>query len=311
MIVSLNPLYGCNFRCEFCYLTPQQLSDLSTIDLDRLDKLLNEISSNTTIEHIDLYGGEIGILPPTYFYNMKSTIRKYYDKPINIITNLSRVSQFFLDGDITLSVSWDYTCRERHEQVYKNMLKIEKDVHVLMLAGKCLIEKNVDEIITMLNFAGNVKSVEIKPYSTNQSNQHAVSHRDFEEFMKKWIDSPIEKNFDFTNEQKILGSLNKTYNAWSNEHLYITPSGNLAVLEFDSNDNEFFLHLNDYNDYLLWAEKEKRRVITNEFCRTCEFLGHCLTEHYREVQSLDHSCNGYKYLLEWYQSRDANERVAI
>jgi sulfatase maturation enzyme AslB (radical SAM superfamily) len=304
MIISLNPLYGCNFRCEFCYLTPTQLSDLSTIDLDTLDKMLSDISSNTTIDHVDLYGGEIGILPPKYYYDMKSVIRRHYSKPINIITNLSRVSSFFLDDDITLSVSWDYTCRERHEQVYRNMLKVEKDIHVLMLAGKCLIEKDVDEIITMLNFVSNVKSVEVKPYSTNQSNQHSVSHRDFEEFMKRWIDSPVMKKFDFTNEQKILSSLDKSYNAWSNDHLYITPSGKFAVLEFDSNDNEFFLHLDNYDDYLVWADKEKSKVKSNDFCKKCEFLGHCLTEHYREVQSLEHSCNGYKYLLEWYRLRE-------
>lgn len=305
MIVSLNPLYGCNFRCEFCYLTPRQLSDLSLLDLTKLDTVLAEISSNTPIQHIDLYGGEIGILPEEYYYQMKTVIRRYYSGTINIITNLSRIRQFFLDDDVSLSVSWDYDCRERHENVYRNMCRIDKDLHILMLAGKCLIQKNVDEIITVLNFINNVKSVEIKPYSTNQANQHSVSHSNFEEFIKRWITSPLEKNFDFLNEEKIQRSLTKSYSAWSNDHVYITPSGNLAVLEFDNNDNEFFLSLNSYQEYVDWTIKEQQKVKSNSFCNQCEFLGNCLTEHYRDVKSMDNSCNGYQSLLRWY----ANEKM--
>lgn len=303
--LSINPTYLCNFRCNFCYLTDKQLSDKHKIDLAVLDQLLKEVCEHTTIGHVDLYGGEISILPDDYFYEMKNVIRKHYTKPINVVTNLARVAPFLLDDDITLSVSWDYDCRERHGEVYRNMCEIEKDLHVLLLASKCLIERNVDDMIFVLGLARNIKTVEIKPYSINQANQHAVTHRDFEEFVKRWLTSSISKPFTFINEEKIQSSLNKTYNAFSDDHVYITPQGQFAVLDFDLNDNEYFRIIPNFPAYIEWYHEEKNRVFANPFCSKCEFLGHCLTEHLRDVKSLDNSCNGYKFLLQWYK----NERV--
>jgi sulfatase maturation enzyme AslB (radical SAM superfamily) len=303
MIVSLNPTYLCNFRCNFCYLTDEQLGDKHKIELPILDRLLAEISDNTTIDHIDLYGGEIGVLPIPYFYEMKQVIRKYYDKPINIISNLYRVPHFLLDEDITLSVSYDFECREHDDRVFLNMAIPRKDIHVLVLASKCVIQQDVDYMISLLNMLANVKTVEIKPYSTNQANQQAVSHRDFEEFVKKWIVSPVKKRFAFINEHKIQSSLNKTYNAFSDDHIYITPQGQFAVLDFDLNDNEHFRVVPDFQAYKQWCHEEKNRVFANQFCGKCEFLGHCQTEHLRNVKSLDKSCNGYKFLLEWFRDK--------
>jgi len=60
--VSINPSYFCNFRCRFCYLTPEQLGDQKRIDLRDLDRLLEEITKHREIDWIDLYGGEIGAL---------------------------------------------------------------------------------------------------------------------------------------------------------------------------------------------------------------------------------------------------------
>ena len=67
--VSINPSYFCNFRCNFCYLTPEQLGDQKRISLVDLDKRLNQISEYREIDWIDLYGGEIGALKKNYFYN--------------------------------------------------------------------------------------------------------------------------------------------------------------------------------------------------------------------------------------------------
>lgn len=55
--VSINPSYFCNFSCDFCYLTPEQLKDQKRISLVDLDKRLNQISEHREIDWIDLYGG--------------------------------------------------------------------------------------------------------------------------------------------------------------------------------------------------------------------------------------------------------------
>ena len=82
--VSINPSYFCNFRCDFCYLTPEQLGDQKRIDPKKLDTLLSNIPK---IDHVDLYGGEIGALKKEYYKEIKSVIRKHYNDYININTN--------------------------------------------------------------------------------------------------------------------------------------------------------------------------------------------------------------------------------
>ena len=101
------------------------------------------------------------------------------------------------------------------------------------------------------------------------------------------------------NEDLILDLLDHIKNAYSDNHLYITPKGDWAVLEFDLNDNEYFMPLKNLKAYCEWASAEKIKIKNNIFCSNCNYEGRCLTEHYREVKTLAHSCNGFKDLLDW------------
>jgi MoaA/NifB/PqqE/SkfB family radical SAM enzyme len=301
MNISINPWYYCNFRCNFCYLTEQQLSDKKLLDLDVLAQRLAEISAYSKIDQIDFYGGEIGLLPKTYFQEMKQVCQMYSPASLNIISNLSMINDNVIDPDCSLSVSYDFDVREQSELVFRNMTLLNKPFSILMLASSELIKKNPDEMISIFNLLPNLQSVEIKPYSSNQANQHAVSFKDFEDFVKKWIDSDINKNFTFVNELLIQDVINNQRNSFSDDHVYITPSGNFAVLEFDLNDNEFFLEYDSFEKYIEWTKKEKLRVQANKFCSNCEYFGKCLSEHLREVKDLDNSCNGFKLLIDWYK----------
>ena len=296
MIVSINPSYFCNFRCDFCYLTTEQLSNQKKISLERLDELLGDIPK---IDYVDLYGGEIGALKKDYFYGLKDTVRKHYTDEINIITNYSMLHDGFFEDDVYLSVSYDFEAREKSELVYKNMLMSPVPIAVLILASPEVIEKDVEEMIAILNMCSSINSVEIKPYSINQANAHNVTHKQFEEFVIKWIEATTTKNFQFVNQDKIYESINKEYNAFSDDHIYITPNGKYGVLEFDKNDKEYFLELDTWEDYIAWTQKEKADNVS-EICKSCDYFGHCLTEHYRYVKDLDNSCNGYKGLLDYY-----------
>lgn len=299
--VSINPSYHCNFRCDFCYLTDDQLSDTKKISIEKLDKLMLEIPK---IKHVDLYGGEIGILKKDYLQEMKSVIKKYYQGKINIITNFSMMNDIFFDEDFYLSVSYDWEAREKSDKVYQNMLTSPVPLSVLVLVSPKVLNMNVDELIYSLNMCKSVVSVELKPYSINQSNFHNVKHSDFENFVKKWINSSIEKNFEFVNELNILDTLEFKRNSFSDDHVYITPNGKFGVLEFDINDREFFLELNEFQEYINWTKKEKNQNVS-KICKECNYFGRCLTEHYRYVKDLKDSCNGYFNLIEWYK----NERM--
>lgn len=307
MNVSINPTYFCNFKCNFCYLTPEQLRDQKKIEPKQLDKLLGDIPE--PIEHIDLYGGEIGALRRNYYDEIKAVIRKHYNGKININTNFSMLDSRFFEHDITLSVSYDFEAREKHELVFQNMMMSPKPIALLILASPRVITMDVDEMIQNLNLLKSVTSVEIKPYSINQANTLDLTHKEYENFVIKWLESPIQKNFEFINLYNIEDSYNKHYNAFSDDHVYITPNGKYGVLDFDKDDKEYFLELASWSNYQQWAYQEK--VTLSDICNNCKYVGHCLTEHYRYVKDLDNSCNGYINLLEWYDARMEDKTEVI
>lgn len=300
MKVSLNPTYFCNFRCSFCYLTQAQLSDPKSINLDVLGSRLAQVNSYRPIEAIDLYGGEVGLMSEQKWYDLKAVIRKHYSGPINVITNLSRIHKGFLDDDIELSVSYDFDVRQASTSVRNNILALDKRISVLILASKELIKRLPCFMISELNLMANVKSVEIKPYSSNQANADDVTFREFEDFVRKWIETP-NKRFEFVNEFLIEDALDGLSNSFSDDHIYITPSGKFGVLEFDSSDNEYFMEIDSMHEYHEWTLREKGRVAANATCSGCEYFGKCLSEHLREVRDLKNSCNGFKGLLDWYR----------
>ena len=300
MNLSINPTYYCNFRCDFCYLTQKQLSDKKVLSLETLHRRLDDISQHDIIDKVDLYGGELGILSKRYWDELISLLQMHGIHDINLITNLSMINEITLDKRVYTSVSYDFEAREDHERVYKNMALLDKPFSILMLASPKFLEIDTEYMINSLNLLPNLESVEIKPYSSNQSNTHTVYYTDFEKKVKSFFQ--YEKKFNFVNEDLLESVLNKQRNSFSDDHVYITPSGNFAVLEFDLNDNEFFLEYDTYEKYKSWCQKEKQRVGKNKFCSSCEYFGNCLSEHLREVKNLDDSCNGFKHLIDWFKN---------
>ena len=302
MNLSINPTYYCNFRCDFCYLTKAQLGDRHKITPLWLHNSMQQITD--PISHVDLYGGEIGLLSSDYYYSIKEVIRKYYDGPININTNLSAFPDFFSDEDVTLSVSYDFHAREKEQFVLDNMMKTDKEMSVLILASPKVLEMDVEFMVFTLNMIYNVTSVEIKPYSINQANAHPVTHKDFEDFVIRFDEAKTAKNFDFQNIHNIYRSIDKEYDAFSNDHVYITPSGKFGVLEFDQYDKEYFKEYDSYHEYKQWAKEEPEKNLS-PICKKCKYYGNCLTEHYRYVKDLTNSCNGYQGLLEYYERMES------
>ena len=294
--LSINPSYYCNFSCNFCYLTPEQLNNVQLLPLGTLSKQLDAVSERYQITHVDLYGGEVLLLPDFYLQGLKTLLVNKGIESVSLITNLSFIKDVVYDPYFQLTVSFDSIAREKSEVVFNNLLMLERDCAVLTLVSKELIEKvSPDDLVNTLNLLNNVVCVELKPYSTNQANAANVTFTEFEDYVWAVMTHP-GRNFDLQNEVNIDESLAKTRNAYSDDHLYITPTGNFAVLEFDLNDNEYFLPvtLDAYKD---WCIKERLRGEVNKFCNVCKFKGHCLTEHLRDVKSLDNSCNGFRNLL--------------
>lgn len=300
MNISLNPWYYCNFRCKFCYLTEGQLSSQKLIKLETLEHRLQQIMAEYGVIHkVDVYGGEIGLLPLSYFNDMTDLLKKYSEN-LNLITNLSMVNDITQHPDYSISVSYDFSAREKHDLVYKNMSLLHTNFSVLMLASPHLVTLDPNYMINMFNLIPNLRSVEIKPYSRNQANDMRITDKDFENYVIRWLTATAAKRFEFVNDYLIKQALNGQAHSYSDDHVYITPSGRFAVLEFDANDREYFLEMDTLEEYQQWCDKEKQRVDANEFCRVCEYKGRCLSEHLRDVKDLTMSCNGYKHLIQWY-----------
>jgi len=292
--ISLAPSFHCNFRCSWCYLSVDQLRDTTRLDLELLNARLKDLGP---IEHVDIYGGEPATLPETYAVEMLDVLLSHTTS-INVISNFYRVPQWFYRSDISVSASYDWNKRENYDKVLTNIIGFGRPLAILMLATHDLCQEDPRVIASVFNHVETIASLEIKPYSINQFNQHQMDWTVFESWIKIWLS--LDLNFELINRKLLDNSVKKIYNAYSDNHLYIGPDGGLSVLDFDINDREYFRPMKNLDHYREWAAEEKYKVQHNKFCSSCRWQGHCATEHYRNVTSLDHSCNGFKKLLDWY-----------
>jgi len=302
--ISINPTYLCNFRCSFCYLSKNQLSDSSQISIDKLFNKLSDIAAEYSISHIDLYGGEVGILSDDYLNLLIKTIKIFYTKKINIITNFYKINHRFLEDDIDLTISWDDVAREKSEIVFSNMKNLKKPFHILTLASDIILQftnEDISKYVSKLNSLEYLETLEIKPYSLNSHHIQNCNFTHYENFIIKLLNIEKKFKFKFENKSKINDSLNKKYSAWSDDHIYLQPNGEFAVLEFDENLKEYFMEVESISEYKKWTYLEKEKIASNTFCSQCRFFGSCLSEHLQNVKSLDNSCNGFYNLLDWYE----------
>lgn len=301
--VSVAPWYFCNFRCSFCYLTEEQLSDRTLLPLDVFADRIDELMQGYEIGHIDIYGGEVLLIPQDYLLGMKHILHARGIDDIVVVTNLSHVPAIVHDKDFVISVSYDFEAREKHEAVFTNMFLLSQKFNILTLASRKFLDSvTPDEYVETMNMFPHLMGCEIKPYSTNQANIDDVKFTEFEEFVWAVVKHP-DRKFYFENETQIKEAVAGKRNAFSDDHIYITPAGDFAVLEFDDNDNEFFMKVEGVEGYQDWANEELIRVEENHICGSCPYHGNCLSEHLRHVESLEHSCNGFRNLLERWEAK--------
>lgn len=299
--LSVNPTYYCNFRCSFCYLTEQQLSDRTLLPLETVEKRVDEVLERFDIGHVDVYGGEVLLLPEEYILGLKKIFLDRDIDDIVLVTNLSHVPDIVHDPELKISVSYDFSAREKSEKVFENIFLLSNRFVMLTLASREFLDNvTPDEYVNTLANLPHLWHAEIKPYSSNQANDQPVSFKEFEDFVWKVIKHP-NRNFTFENEWQLNYVVNGERNAFSDDHVYITPTGDFAVLEFDDQDREYFKPVDGIDGYLQWCDLERSRVSKNTICNACPYYGKCLSEHLREVVALDESCNGFRNLIERWE----------
>ena len=301
--VQVNPSYLCNFRCHFCYLTEEQLSSKDLIPLEKIEGYLKEITQYREIDIIDLYGGEISLLPKGYVEELLPLLVSYCNR-FNALTNLSTIRDWFYYPFINLCISYDFDAREQHDKVFNNLLELTsngRSFALNLLATPHVMSLDTDEMAKKLSLLTTLEVVEVKPYSTNQANSFNYSFLDYQEFLIRFIDSCTKYNVPCNNLELVYLALEGETHDYTSSNLFISPTG-LAVLDFDLNGREYFRHFPDFPSVLKWGEREEERI-KHSFCGYCKYLNRCLTEHLGEVKNLDNGCSGLYHLLEHYENK--------
>ena len=139
----------------------------------------------------------------------------------------------------------------------------------------------------------NIEYVELKPYSSNQSNQN-----NFDEAYIKYVALWLDNSHKTVTERRILDKANY----FEAPHVFLTPSGDFAILDFDTSGNEFFRTI-DISEIDGILEEESNMVFGGN-CTHCPYVGVCLTEHYRKTDGIDNIyCSGGRILIDAYHSK--------
>jgi|GEM_PF-982150 len=287
MNVSINPWYFCNLNCDFCYLSKEQLQNKSLLRIEDIKKHLEEIEE---IKTIDIYGGEVSLIEDNYMIELIE-VCKDYTSDISIVTNGTIVKDWMKKEEIHLSISFDGEARDKNEVVFNNLMLLERNYNIIGLVSN---KFNIEEFTTLTNILPQTcLSVELKPYSVSDNNENKNLNSKFINNVKYIL---INSNKSIVNEDRLKLSLSGTYNAFSDEHIYITPNNKIGTLDF-KDGKEYF---NEYDTFKEYKKKWKETI--SEDCKDCIFLGKCLTEHYKDNEEKD-SCSGFFNLLEWYQEQ--------
>lgn len=286
LAISVNPTYKCNLDCSFCYLKNRHESSL--LDLKLFDKQMEELSKVYDFVYIDLYGGEITLLPEDYIKELISICEKYVSD-ISVVTNLIEMPQWLYELKYTVSASWDYIYRPKNELVLKNAEifynKTGKGIPLVLTSPE--LYKHKEEIRKLID-KPYIKSFDIKPCMKTSQNGIEKSLEHYEELVKYFIQNPITPFF--TNSFTLTNKKDRYL------HVFLNPNNKFVDVCYDDKGNESFKEVDVYN---------LNDGIPNE-CITCELYEYCQNEHSNIYLYDGYDCYGLKKLLSWNMKRIHN-----
>jgi len=296
MNVNILPTYRCNLRCSFCYLGEAQLSSRKKLEINKLHKMLSQLES---IDRIEIFGGEISLLPDDYILSLFSLINKEF----YVLLNGMKIPWWIDMPQINLGFSYDYTCREDHKKVEQNLLKVEKPFAISMVATECILSKDHREIINSINQFPAVHSFEIKPYLPNEFNHQKISHTKYESFIKKMIQDRDLLKVPFYNEQILQRAFLPKEEGST---VFITPDAKWGEIDFLPSGAEYMKEFDTLEERNRFVEQRALLFNTNKYCSSCKYNGKCASEQ-QPVLSMEDSCFGHYNLIEWYAARQTRD----
>ena len=303
MIIHIMPTYLCNNNCEYCYLGELKHSK-TIIPLQKVINHLQNISKIYRIEYINIYGGEITLLPYSYITALID-ISYNYCHQISITSNMKsdntwktiKKLQVAYPGIMfTTSINEERTGNDA--LINKLLIERQQSIGITQVVTPTLLLESPKAILTKASMIG--KSVEFLRYSPGGGTANwALGINDFEDFMIKILDELHSNEYDIyvKNKEDIEDCLRKTYNPYSNSNLFLEPDGSLSVVSYTDNGNEHFKKVNNFEEVERLTKAEKN--MTHIKCDNCPYLDHCYAEHIKFTER--GGCCGCRRLLNYYE----------
>ena len=296
MIVHVMPTYLCDWRCNYCYLG-DMTNNPTVLNLDVLSEQLNTIKTKYTIDAINIYGGEITLLPPDYFNLLLAIVREYADN-ISCITNNPSHSYIEHYKDINWGTSVNEERYKNEETITKLLLKENHIMTVTQVVTPSVLKmskKSIFQTISMLS-----SSVTFLRYSPSVNNPYwTISNKDFSDFLKQAIIAykQTKPSFILQNLEELDACIENKYDPTMQSNLFITPYGQLATIGYTENGLEYFKTLDSLDSF--FEEIEKEKIMYQSMCNGCSYFNRCYAEHIFQHKKGDICC-GLKPLLDWY-----------
>lgn len=302
MIVHVMTNYFCDYNCEYCYLGSLK-KDPKIIDFELLDSQLQELSNNYDITKIELYGGEITLLPLDDILRVIRISKKYSDT-ISMITNLrdiNIVEEINRREDILFAVSVNDE-RDHNDELLSKVLMLEKIPNsILHVATPSTLKKTPKEVFDDLLRYGtpNIAFLQYFPADPADVNYHNITNQVYADFLKGIIKEYRSKNYNVNlcNIDSLDYIMEGKYTSLMDGIIFIDPYNRYNYVAYNSTGEEYFKPVKNLEEFKAIAKKEKEYFLKK--CSGCKYFGKCYADHLKDWREGDDCC-GLKSLLDWY-----------
>lgn len=292
--LSVMPTFWCTYNCSYCYLGNDR-KDKTMLSIDILKQRFYELKQESfEIESIDIYGGNLCLLPISYIQQVIE-LCKSYSENVRVVTNIESTFSV-LDLAINMNCAVGVSLNDERQIWRKTVSKLKElsqnvkyKIDILSVGLPSLLQVKPSKILSFLSQLSCIKSFSVLPYSPSVNNHSFnVSNQQLENFLIELVKEYKKNQHDF------MLNLPDQSNPFMS-HLYIKPNGQLAVLQYDENQLEYFYELSDIKEFYSMLNKELKEFSN---CLSCSKYQQCCAEHLKQ-HNKDDVCCGLPNLIEF------------
>lgn len=319
--VSLCPTFWCNGRCPHCYLG-SAVTRKGVITPSRLRDTLFTIAEHRKLNgNVNLYGGEVTIIP-------RDTLAQYFDiingavqksRPLEVHTSINVSSNFTLnldtlrwmlglkkEYDVLVGVSLNFERKladgRLMDRVVAENLKTFDDATRRRITAKVVVTPSVydpTDVFEKIEDLG-LGGLHFLQYSdaSKATEHYSMTNKDYERFMIRAYKEYDERDYSFELFNpwvQFLGNLTQS-------HVFVNPQGKFGLLDYDSLGVETFRWFKNFEDWESEAQRLDSQLLDDNHCLTCQYFGQCVGEHLKYSMLTD-SCSGLPLLTRFLKCK--------